>query len=331
MRKIFYPLFLLILSFSLVPQISIASGTIEMVDFSESYTAVAAENFRAHFSFYYSGTIYTPKVTLTSKNFPTGLKMGKVTTEGVSFYSVEYSGIPEVPGSYSLKLLVTDDYGAMLVRDFVINVKGLTFDTTSLPDVTVGQESVNNINFHYPGTEVPRLSFEGFPQSFYLQKFDPNGFNSHFVLSFLPTKAGEYTFNIIAKVNGFRMGVGALKINVLEKKVSSQLSIPQPEVSQNPPLAEDVVVVQKPVVVGSKVATTQQGDVTQKPKTIVEKKQIEDANEKTVSEGLTSATMIQFSSSTLKETVKATITPVVQERQKPLWSRLLNWFMFWKR
>jgi hypothetical protein len=207
---------------------------------------------------------------------------------------------------------------------------GLTFDTISLPDAIVGQESVSNINFHYPGKEVPRLSFEGFPQSFYLQKFDPNGFNKHFVLGFLPTIAGEYSFKAVAKINGFRVGEGVLKINVLEKKASSQPVNPQPEVMQNPPLPEDIVVVQNPVVTESKMVATQPREVTQKSKIIVEKEKIEVVNATVVSEDLGSTTT-QFSSSTSEETAIATIAPTALEKQKSLWSRLLSWFMFWKR
>ena len=304
---------------------ALAAGVFEMNEFSDSYTAIAGEPFNAHFSFYYSGTTYIPKVSVVSDSFPGGVSLGALKTEGVSFYSIDYSGIPTTPGGYSIKLMLTDDYGALLVKKFTINVQGLVFNTTTLPNAIINKEYVQDIYFNYPSTKIPRIIFVDFPRSIYPQVLDPNGFNQHVTLKFIPRQVGQFAIKAIATVDMKDAGKIELGSQFFNVMVENEVPIIPSKQVTTTLVPTPAPVISTPSTISPRIiAPTVTPPV--KPKEVI-------INLKTV-------VVEKPTEKIIATTSPDEVTPIITEQEvktppipppapKPFWFRVMSWFKFW--
>ncbi len=188
---------------SFLPKSTSAAGVFEVDDIKDSYSAIVGQDFIATISFFYSGSEYKPKVVLVSRNFPPGLKIGAVNTLGTSFYNVQYEGVPEAIGDYSLTFSFTDDYGAMVNKKVSIKIIGLVFNNISnLPRAIVNTPYSYDIYYDYPQIfgETPRITYYNIPEGLDLSESfkQPNAVTNFFHLRLTAKKSGIYTF--LAKV-----------------------------------------------------------------------------------------------------------------------------------
>lgn len=325
MKNVLSLFFIFTLSLFLFPSRVMASGTFELVDFSDSYTATVGQEFKTYISFYYSGTAYTPKVSITGKSFPEGISLGVLKIGGTSLYNIEYSGVAKTQGSYSLTLLLTDDYGALLTKHFTINVNGLVFTDKTLPNATIDQLYTQKISFSYPGQETPRITFD-FPESIYPSYIDPNGFNGSITIKFIPRKIGQFTFKAKAALDGILIGTRIFNITVdtLSQPpqpaiVNSVSVIPVNSAPVNtivPPTPQPPVILPK--------------NTPKKEETKPSAKKIEAIKNTEINPTATSST-IATSVADIQESTSTSVAPLSTEVKKEnlfrrIWKKFISWF-----
>lgn len=214
MKKITIITILAIFSIGFSFNYALAVGSFELIDFPDSFNAVAGQKFLTSIDFFYSGAEYIPRISVVSKNFPVGLDISSSVPGGGNLYNAIYSGTPKQPGDYKLLLTLTDNYGAQLNKNFAFKVSGLVFNNDPLPNAIVNKLYSYNVKFDYAGSDDPIIMLYDIPSDFQIDYLSTYGRNGNFTLKFIPRKTGQFSFTAKATVNGADLGMKVFNLNV---------------------------------------------------------------------------------------------------------------------
>ena len=202
------------ISSNITPASVNTTGSFELNDFPDSFNAVAGQEFKAYINFIYSGSRSRLGVSITGNDLPDDVKLGYIEYGSNGVNSILFSGIPRKVKNYPLKLVLTDNYGIVLTKNFTFNVSGLVFKDESFPNAVLKKPYSMNINFTYAGSKTPVLSVYDLPENLQFSFLNFNASDGVFNLKFTPFKIGKYAFKGDAMVDGVVVGTKTFSITV---------------------------------------------------------------------------------------------------------------------
>lgn len=204
---------------STFPQ-AFADAQFSLIDNLSTSTGVVGEPYKQIINFTYTGTSTKLKATLRGNNTKnTGIDISQVYVPGDGTFKVEISGTPKVASNYKWNFALNDgSRNVTLIKPYILNISGLKFASTTLPDATkLFSEYSADIPFTYTGRKAPKFSFN-FPVHFGRVDTDYKPGNKFVNIKFTPSRIGTYYFNIDAtNEQNFNLGGAKLKLTIKNK------------------------------------------------------------------------------------------------------------------
>jgi hypothetical protein len=303
-----------LLLFFCLPNSTLAAGSFELVDFPETFNAVAGREFKTYINFIYSGTEYSLGVSITGNELPHGVKLGSIEYGANGVNSILLSGTPSEVSNYPLSLILTDNYGIMLTKRFNFNVNGLVFSGDALPNAVINKPYSTDVRFTYAGDKSPIIRIYDIPDSLYFDFTSITASKGSFTFRLTPRKVGTYTFKADATVSGIGIGTKIFSLTVNQDQIEPQVTTPIPIVETISPVVSVPVSKQTPAVV-----------VPQKlNKEVVQEKPI--VNEDEILEATSSTDLTPTQEQNIEPVAEIKVESVVKVKW---YQKVFNWFKKW--